>query len=186
MLDVALGLIETRGLVAAIEAADAAVKAADVTLVGKDTTKAALITVKVIGEVSAVQAAVDAGAAAAARVGELVSQHVIARPAEGMELFVYSNKGKPYTSASESQRKLDREPASPASPAKQVSPQELVVDPSATEEQKTELLLRLESLPVTKLRRIARATEGFGIQGREISFANKTTIIEEFRKLLGL
>jgi len=76
----ALGLVETRGLVAAIEAADAMVKAANVKLVGKEVTKAALITIKITGDVAAVKAAVEAGAEAAKRVGELVSVHVIPQP----------------------------------------------------------------------------------------------------------
>ncbi len=78
--ETALGLIETRGLVGAIEAADAMVKAADVRLVRKEVTVGALVTVQVVGEVAAVQAAVEAGRQAAERVGELVSVHVIARP----------------------------------------------------------------------------------------------------------
>jgi|ERR1035437_203405 ethanolamine utilization protein EutM len=76
----ALGLIETRGLVAAIEAADAMVKAANVKIVGKEQTSPALITIKIVGDVAAVKSAVDAGAAAAQRVGELVSIHVIPQP----------------------------------------------------------------------------------------------------------
>lgn len=76
----ALGMIETKGLVGAIEAADAMVKAANVTLVGKESIGAGLVTVMVRGDVGAVKAATDAGAAAAERVGELVSVHVIPRP----------------------------------------------------------------------------------------------------------
>jgi microcompartment protein CcmL/EutN len=76
----ALGLIETRGLVAAIEAADAMVKAANVELVGKEQVGGGLVTVIVRGDVGAVKAATDAGAAAAGRVGEVVSVHVIPRP----------------------------------------------------------------------------------------------------------
>ncbi|MCS6800645.1 MAG: BMC domain-containing protein [Chloroflexota bacterium] len=75
-----LGLIETRGLVAAIEAADAMVKAANVELVGRAQVGAGLITVIVRGDVGAVKAATDAGAMAAERVGEVVSVHVIPRP----------------------------------------------------------------------------------------------------------
>lgn len=77
---IALGMIETRGLVGAIEAADAMLKAANVTLIGKTHVGGGLVTVMVRGEVGAVKAAVDAGAAAAQRVGNLVSQHVIPRP----------------------------------------------------------------------------------------------------------
>ena len=81
----ALGLVETRGLVGAIEAADAMVKAANVTLVGKEKIGSGLVTVMVRGDVGAVKASVDAGAAAAKRVGELVSVHVIPRPHEDVE-----------------------------------------------------------------------------------------------------
>lgn len=76
----ALGMIETRGLVASIEAADAMVKAANVVLIGKEYIGAGYVTVMVRGDVGAVKAATDAGAAAARRVGELVSVHVIPRP----------------------------------------------------------------------------------------------------------
>ena len=76
----ALGMIETKGLVGSIEAADAMVKAANVTLVGKEHVGGGLVTVLVRGDVGAVKAATDAGAAAAQRVGELVSVHVIPRP----------------------------------------------------------------------------------------------------------
>jgi len=75
-----LGMIETKGLVAAIEAADAMVKAANVTLIGKEHVGGGLVTVLVRGDVGAVKAATDAGAAAAERVGELISIHVIPRP----------------------------------------------------------------------------------------------------------
>ena len=76
----ALGLIETRGLVGAIEAADAGIKAAPVTLLGSERVDAALVTVLFAGDTASVKAAVDAGSAAASRVGELVSAHVIPRP----------------------------------------------------------------------------------------------------------
>ena len=81
----ALGMIETKGLVGAIEAADAMVKAANVTLVGKEHVGGGLVTVLVRGDVGAVKAATDAGAAAAERVGELVSVHVIPRPHNEIE-----------------------------------------------------------------------------------------------------
>ncbi|MGL6115654.1 ethanolamine utilization microcompartment protein EutM [Cetobacterium sp. SF1] len=84
----ALGMIETRGLVAAVEAADAMVKAANVTLVGKEMIGGGLVTVMVRGDVGAVKAATDAGAAAADRVGELVSVHVIPRPHSEVEIIL--------------------------------------------------------------------------------------------------
>ena len=81
----ALGMVETRGLVASVEAADAMVKAANVTLIGKVPIGSGLVTVMVRGDVGAVKAATDAGAAAAQRVGELVSVHVIPRPHDEVE-----------------------------------------------------------------------------------------------------
>ncbi len=80
MEQLSLGLIETRGLLPAIEAADAAAKAADVEVLGYEQVRAGLVTVKLIGDVAAVSTAVHAGAAAAGKVGKVVSTHVIARP----------------------------------------------------------------------------------------------------------
>jgi len=84
----ALGMIETKGLVGAIEAADAMVKAANVTLVGYDKIGSGLVTVMVRGDVGAVKAATDAGAVAARNVGELMSVHVIPRPHSEVETLL--------------------------------------------------------------------------------------------------
>jgi ethanolamine utilization protein EutM len=84
----ALGMIETKGLVAAIEAADAMVKAANVTLTGKVHVGGGLVSVFVRGDVGAVKAATDAGAAAAGRIGDLVSVHVIPRPHGEVEIIL--------------------------------------------------------------------------------------------------
>jgi ethanolamine utilization protein EutM len=81
----ALGLVETRGLVAMVEAADAMVKAANVTVVGWEKIGSGYVTVMVRGDVAAVRAATDAGAAAARRVGELITVHVIPRPHPSLE-----------------------------------------------------------------------------------------------------
>lgn len=86
----ALGLIETRGLISAIEAADAMVKAANVTLVSYKKVGAGLVTVMIKGDVGAVKAATDAGAASASRVGELVSVHVIPRPHGDVDAALFS------------------------------------------------------------------------------------------------
>jgi microcompartment protein CcmL/EutN len=80
MASEALGMVETRGLIGSVEAADAMVKAANVVLVGKEYIGQGYVTVLVRGDVGAVKAATDAGAAAARRVGELISVHVIPRP----------------------------------------------------------------------------------------------------------
>jgi len=91
---IALGMVETRGLVAAIEAADAMVKAANVVLIGSEYVGGGYVTVIVRGDVGAVKAATDAGAAAAKRVGELASVHVIPRPHTDVEMILpQSSKG---------------------------------------------------------------------------------------------
>lgn len=87
-MDNALGMIETKGLIGAIEASDAMVKAANVTLIGKTLVGGGLVTVMVRGDVGAVKAATDAGAAAAQRVGELISVHVIPRPHTDVETIL--------------------------------------------------------------------------------------------------
>lgn len=88
----ALGLIETKGLIGAIEAADAMVKAANVQLIGREFVGGGLVTVMVRGDVGAVKAATDAGAAAAQRVGELISVHVIPRPHGDVEMILPAKK----------------------------------------------------------------------------------------------
>ena len=85
MAQEALGMIETRGLTAAIEAADAMVKAAEVTLVGTEKIGSGLVSVMVRGDVGAVKAAVEAGSATASRLGEVIATHVIPRPHNDVE-----------------------------------------------------------------------------------------------------
>ena len=85
---IALGMVETRGLVGAVEAADAMVKAANVALIGKEQIGGGYVTVMVRGDVGAVKAATDAGAAAAKRVGDLISVHVIPRPHADVEAIL--------------------------------------------------------------------------------------------------
>lgn len=87
----ALGMVETKGLVGAIEAADAMVKAANVSLVGYEKIGSGLVTVMVRGDVGAIKAATDAGAAAAQKVGEIVSVHVIPRPHSEVENLLPKN-----------------------------------------------------------------------------------------------
>jgi ethanolamine utilization protein EutM len=89
----ALGMVETKGLVGAIEAADAMVKAANVKLIGKVHVGGGLVTVMVRGDVGAVKASTDAGAAAAEKVGELLSVHVIPRPHSDIEFILPKLEG---------------------------------------------------------------------------------------------
>lgn len=90
----ALGMVETKGLVGAIEAADAMVKAANVTLTGYEKIGSGLVTVMVRGDVGAVKASVEAGASAAERVGTVVSTHVIPRPHREVEAVLLKEKGE--------------------------------------------------------------------------------------------
>jgi ethanolamine utilization protein EutM len=97
MASEALGLVETRGLLGSVEAADAMVKAANVVLIGKEYIGAGYVTVMVRGDVGAVKAATDAGAAAARRVGELISVHVIPRPHTEVERILPKGSKDPVT-----------------------------------------------------------------------------------------
>lgn len=96
-MEQALGMIETRGYVGALTAADAALKAANVTLLGSERVDAGLVTITLCGEVAAVQSAVAAGAAAARQVGELVAQHVIPRPHEEVAAVIRASTTTPST-----------------------------------------------------------------------------------------
>ncbi|MBN8706088.1 MAG: BMC domain-containing protein [Bacteroidetes bacterium] len=156
MTDSALGLIETRGLIAAIEAADAGLKAANVQLLARYKADAALVTVQFVGEVAAVKAAVEAGSQAAARIGTVISTHVIARPAP--ELFIELQKPD--------KRNL------------------VVLGKDSTETKSDLTLADIEVLPVRELRTLARNYENLPIRGREISNANKEQLVEAFRKIL--
>ncbi len=201
MLEYALGLIETRGLVGAIEAADAALKAADVLLVGKERADAGLITIKLTGDVAAVRAAVDAGAAAAQRVGELVSVHVIPRPHDDTEILIYPppsqtkeqpspvvghgtapatpapkrSRQKPLKQDAPRQEKVE-EPPSPKEPSAPQGAGETMSDNEETYHG------QLNAMTVHELRRHARNISGLRIFGRQISKANKEQLIAELMK----
>jgi ethanolamine utilization protein EutM len=166
MLDYALGLIETRGLIGAIEAADVMVKTANVTLIGKEIVRDGLVTVQVIGEVAAVKSAVDAGAVAAARVGTLVSQHVIPRPIDDIEELLAGRPRQVNQKASE----VTSSPRKVAQP----EPDADTVQTVEVAEPKTDL----DDMTVHELRTLARQTDGLSIQGREISRANKSELIK--------
>ena len=182
-MELALGLIETKGLVGAIEAADAMTKTANVQLIGKEYAKGGLVTVKVMGETAAVKAAVDAGAAAAQRVGQLISVHVIPRPDEQTDLVVFDyavrrpEKDEPISEIPK--KKRGRKPKSEPNlfdTIEKVDKEE--VDP------KTLDYNELEGMTVEELRRLARKTKGFPIYGREISKANKSTLLNFFKDLM--
>jgi microcompartment protein CcmL/EutN len=254
----ALGLIETRGLVAAIVAADTMLKTANVTLAGRESADAGLITVKVLGDTASVKAAVEAASSAVANVGELISAHVIPRPDDGLisifpeiadeEMPAPGKKEGATPAVREQKRKISvkkivksekpkpvakkkNEPKT-GSPVKTVDKtdkpkikeetsqitlfdveNETVTDiseepvvikedkiiqrpaPKKSEQQpgkesviikseKDILDLNLDALDVHQLRRLARSVEGFPIQGRQISRANRKILIEYFKNLV--
>ena len=187
----ALGMIETKGLVGSIEAADAMLKAANVTLASKTHVGGGLVTVMVRGDVGAVKAAVDAGAAAAERVGELISVHVIPRPTDDVEYIL--DPLTPPEPPADPEPKLEPETERAAEPEPEVEPEPPAQpepepeDPSLEEEDPEEEAhaVELESLSeesmqrmtVARLRAVARALGATGMTRREIRFAKKEELI---------
>jgi microcompartment protein CcmL/EutN len=162
----ALGLVETRGLVAAIEAADAMVKAANVTLVGKETTNPALITIKIVGETAAVRSAVDAGSAAAKRVGVLVSTHIIPQPDDQMITLLPEIKDSPESKLRRIEKEIPEKkeevvkPVVKSVPKKEVKKEKKEESKSKEEEIKEETKPSVEaSDTISRLRKEALGTE---------------------------
>ncbi len=176
MTDYALGLVETKGLVGAIEAADAMVKAARVTLIGKERTDPAMITVKIVGETAAVRSAVDAGAEAAQRVGELVSVHVIPRPADGMEDLIFAK-------SSRSREEIEEIIGSGGGFAEEEpKPEEPYSMPEDLTPEQQKYFEKMNEMTVHELRSFARSVENLSIYGREISKANKKELMDELMR----
>ena len=203
-LNYALGMIETKGLIGAIEAADAACKAAQVKLVSKENVTGALINIKIVGEVAAVRSAIDAGAAAAQKVGQLIGAHVIPHPFEDLEPLIY---GLPKIGKETTREKQVEQPVEINIPESSQNDDEVISDDTADkiheeissengalefdepnqislvysefEGTDDELLSELEEMTVHELRRMARGMDGLSIFGREISKANKEKLIDE-------
>ncbi|MBI9010968.1 MAG: BMC domain-containing protein [Clostridiales bacterium] len=185
----ALGMIETKGLVGAIEAADAMVKAANVMLLEKEYIGGGYVTVMVQGDVGAVKAATDAGTAAAQRVGELVSVHVIPRPHDDMNAILPKD---PNDNTQQPPKNIDS--VNETEPKLEVKVDPVIVEPVKPEPVKAEpepvkkgLLPESEVLKmsVQNLRKYLRSLDGVPITGKEISNANKEklrSIISEYYK----
>ena len=201
----ALGMIETRGLLASIEAADAMLKAADVTLLDRTKVGGGLVTISVTGDVAAVKAAVDAGAAAAERLGDglLVTQHVIARPQQDVELLFrppeekvakpkeipeeLSDEGgeEPQPQEPEPAQEPEQEPEQPEPPEKKQAVGQISrewCDALFQQEGTARLMEVLGSCSVVKLRYLARSYPEFEIAGRAISKANRSRLLKEFER----
>lgn len=198
----ALGMIETRGLLASIEAADAMLKAADVTLLDRTKVGGGLVTISVTGDVAAVKAAVDAGAAAAERLGDglLVTQHVIARPQQDVELLFRPPEEKaakpeeipeeqPSDEGGEEPLPQEPEPTQEPEQPEQLAQKQAVgqisrewCDALFREEGTARLMELLGSCSVVKLRYLARSYPEFEIAGRAISKANRSRLLKEFER----
>jgi len=182
MIEYALGLVETKGLVGAIEAADAMVKTANVILVGKERTDPAMITVKVVGDTAAVRSAVEAGAAAAQRVSQLISKHVIPRPAEGLKELLYAKSSRSEQEVDELLG-LDGNRSEPEEEEDSTAQEELFTPPSGMNAEERKYFDKLNAMTVHELRSFARKVEGLSIYGREISRAHKSQLLEELLRV---
>jgi microcompartment protein CcmL/EutN len=210
MADRALGMVETRGLVASIEAADAMVKAARVKLLSKEKVQGGLVTILVVGETAAVKSAVDAGAAAAQRVGELISTHIIPRPDDQIDDIVRGIQGFEEERKPVAKITLEKEPerttrtrkvkesieieeddtkpipeTSSSSTIKRLKQEALGGVSSSRSSAKPGFTMQeLEVMNVHQLRRFARDVKEFPIKGREISRANRGELLDLFKALL--
>jgi microcompartment protein CcmL/EutN len=209
----ALGFVETKGLVASIEAADAMLKASNVRLIGKEVVKAGLVTITVEGDVAAVKSSVDAGAAAAQRVGELVSVHIIPRPDDQIVNTLIPDMKltpkKPIPTKSKQIKEDKQETAAiqvleseELPEVEDIEKKEISTGATKTierlrrealgkdekksdEESKVTVInmAELENLNVHQLRRLARSTENFPIKGREISRSNRRQLLDHFESI---
>lgn len=206
----ALGMIETRGLLAAIESADVMLKAAEVQLLEKVLVGGGLVTVTVTGDVAAVKSSIDAAAAAVSRLGPelLISQHVIPRPHVELGETIVSPVPLIEKNAAE---EPEEEPEPVVEAEEPVTEEVAEVQTELPEIQETKETSEPEAVQVSemhkadmdklvadkgvekaveiigkckvvKLRNLAREYEDFGIAGREISKANKSELLEEFKK----
>lgn len=176
----AIGLIETKGLIAAVESADAMLKAADVRLLEKTIVGGGLVAVAVTGDVAAVKAAVDAGAAAVVRIGSLllVSQHVIPRPHEDLSSMIGPGEEIEYQAAEDPAAEEIKETEDTLHHKEAVDRMILECGLEGTIE-------ALGKLKVIDLRNLARRYMDFGITGRAVSKADKRLLLTEFRKYYG-
>jgi microcompartment protein CcmL/EutN len=183
----ALGLIETRGLVASIEAADAMLKCANVELIGRVQVGGGLVTVMVKGDVGAVKAAIDAGSSAAHKIGELISVHVIPRPhAEIDRIFFTTTQPKVLIKEeTKAKRKSEiKENIEAILKENKIEEPKVLADMNRLfQENGIKIVIKgFEKWSVVELRRFARLLKDLSISGREISKANKKELIDEIYK----
>jgi len=166
----AIGMVETRGLTASIEAADAMLKSANVSLLLKEHVGSALVTTIVTGDVGSVKASVDAGAAAAERIGELVSAHVIPRPA--------SEVGNMLGGTPLSEARTKRE-----TPATENSGDEVIPDENSGGEKKSYAPDELRQMTASRLRAVLNERNDSGLSPEEIRGLSKGKLLNILEKL---
>lgn len=177
----ALGLIETMGLLAAIEAADAMLKAADVQLLERTFVGSGLVTVSVEGEVSAVQASIDAGVAAVKRIcsERLVSEHVIPRPDATLDGIILLSREKEIQEMEVSCRQIESKTQSASSDS--VASSSSVEKKSQQKVQKQDLeqtMLKIKKMTLSKLREFARSCDAFPFTTEQIGKKGKKELLE--------
>lgn len=172
----ALGLIEVFGYLGAIEAADSALKAANVSLAGCEKVKGGLVTVKLIGDVAAVKASVDAGSLAAEKLGVLLSSHVIAR-ADKAVLDVFIKK----VNMAEIENFKEENSQTEELKSCEID-MEIIENKEIKPESNEDLMSDLEDKTVEELRRIARSLKLGTMTNKQIKFARKDKLLEEIRR----
>ncbi|MBU8934392.1 MAG: BMC domain-containing protein [candidate division Zixibacteria bacterium] len=188
----ALGLIETHGLIAAIEATDAAAKAAGIVVSSVELTDASFLTLRIEGELGAVQAACEASTAAAERVGEIVAVTIIANADDGLDAILPARRFVSKYHTDDHRPSLDPESGAAEGGTKQSggrpSRKRKLPDSSARGDVPGSKVTpqMLKSMTVAELRRYARTLEGLSLKGREISQAKKSKLIEAISNLLDL
>jgi ethanolamine utilization protein EutM len=208
----ALGLIETRGMIGAIEVTHAATKAADLVIISAEQSDSGRVTVKIEGSWSSVLSAIEAGARAAEQAGQLISMHLIGNPDANLSTIlpyqIFLERYQP-SEVNAAPRKIVitktvaprvAKPTKPAvtkkpSAPKPVAPKPQVVKPApapkpqppAQPAHETPVTMppmaELEAMPVVKLRQFARSLPNLPIQGRQISMANKIQLLEAIKAI---
>ncbi|MFZ1685616.1 MAG: BMC domain-containing protein [Candidatus Zixiibacteriota bacterium] len=208
----ALGLIETRGMIGAIEVTHAATKAADLVIISAEQSDSGRVTVKIEGSWSSVLSAIEAGARAAEQAGQLVSMHLIGNPDENLSTIlpyqIFLERYQP-SDVSAAPRKIVIpkpvapkviKPSKPAIAKKPAAPQPVTPKPQPTKPAPAPKpqpvtqpahevtvtmpsMAELEAMPVVKLRQFARSLPNLPIQGRQISMANKTQLLEAIKAI---
>lgn len=187
----ALGMIEVRGRLGDIEALDAALKAANVRLLNMTKVGGGLTTVFIEGDVAAVKAAVEAGGAAADKISEVISVHVIPRPDPSVRALLNGGFLQEYATTDPGipDAGRPRAKAAPKAEAPKAEPPKAkaaeVVSPKAESPKKEAPKSELSSLKVNELRRMARGIDGFPMTREEIKFAKKDALIEALQKFTG-